>query len=86
MLYVDALDVHDLDLNFPQGDFAINVWSRENVEKVLQADLQKDKKSYGKLQVCLFFFAICEIVYFITLFLLDATKIYFIVFLLPAET
>ena len=53
MLYVDALDVHDLDLNFPQGDFAINVWSRENVEKVLQADLQKDKKSYGKLQVCL---------------------------------
>ncbi|KAM0858418.1 hypothetical protein ACQ4PT_047846 [Festuca glaucescens] len=52
LLYVDSLDVSGLNLNLPEGRFAINIWSESDIEAVLAADLHNDdKKSYGKLEL-----------------------------------
>ena len=53
LLYVDSLDVSGLDLHLPEARFAANIWSNEDIDKVLLADLQNDGVSYGKLEVCL---------------------------------
>ncbi|KAM0874540.1 hypothetical protein ACQ4PT_037370 [Festuca glaucescens] len=51
LLYVDSLDVSGLDLDLPQACFASNIWSKEDIDKVLLADLRDDKVSYGKLEL-----------------------------------
>ncbi|KAM0913352.1 hypothetical protein ACQ4PT_012211 [Festuca glaucescens] len=51
LLYVDSLDVSGLDLDLPQARFASNIWSKEDIDKVLLADLQDNKFSYGKLEL-----------------------------------
>ncbi|KAM0906696.1 hypothetical protein ACQ4PT_016611 [Festuca glaucescens] len=52
LLYVDSLDVSSLNLNLPEGRFAVNIWSEADIEAVLAADLHNDdKKSYGKLEL-----------------------------------
>ncbi|KAM0913974.1 hypothetical protein ACQ4PT_011811 [Festuca glaucescens] len=51
LLYVDSLDVSALDLELLEGHFAANIWSKENIDKVLLADLQIDGESYGKLEL-----------------------------------
>ncbi|KAM0857783.1 hypothetical protein ACQ4PT_048271 [Festuca glaucescens] len=51
LLYVDSLDVSGLDLDLPQARFASNIWSKEDIDKVLLADLRDDKVSYGKLEL-----------------------------------
>ncbi|KAM0874542.1 hypothetical protein ACQ4PT_037370 [Festuca glaucescens] len=58
LLYVDSLDVSGLDLDLPQACFASNIWSKEDIDKVLLADLRDDKVSYGKLEVFYIQFAI----------------------------
>ncbi|KAM0903938.1 hypothetical protein ACQ4PT_018336 [Festuca glaucescens] len=51
LLSVDSLDVSGLNLDLPQARFASNIWSKEDIDKVLLADLQNDKVSHGKLEV-----------------------------------
>ncbi|KAM0864919.1 hypothetical protein ACQ4PT_043616 [Festuca glaucescens] len=51
LLYVDSVDVSALDLELPEGWFAATIWSKENIDKVLLADLQNDGQSYGKLEL-----------------------------------
>jgi hypothetical protein len=51
LLYVDSLDVSGLNLHLPDGRFAVNIWSKEDIDTVLKADLQHDGKTYGKLEV-----------------------------------
>ena len=51
LLYVDSLDVSGLGVDLPSGPFAVNVWSKEDIDAVLIADLQTDGISYGKLEV-----------------------------------
>ncbi|KAM0921420.1 hypothetical protein ACQ4PT_006870 [Festuca glaucescens] len=51
LLYVDSVDVSALDLELPEGRFAATIWSKENIDKVLLADLQNDGESYGKLEL-----------------------------------
>jgi hypothetical protein len=51
LLYVDSLDVTGLDdLDLPEAEFAVNRWSRENIDKVLLFDVI-DKHIYGNLEV-----------------------------------
>jgi hypothetical protein len=51
LLYVDSLDVTGLgDLELPEAEFAVNRWSRENIDKVFLLDVI-DKHIYGKLEV-----------------------------------
>lgn len=60
LLYVDSLNVSSLNLNLPEGRFAVNIWSRADIEAVLAADLQNDGKTFGKLEVISFFcFHVC---------------------------
>ena len=47
------MDLNGMDLDLPEGCFAVNIWSKEVIDAVLEADLQPDGKSYGKLQVLL---------------------------------
>ncbi|KAM0866443.1 hypothetical protein ACQ4PT_042611 [Festuca glaucescens] len=51
LLYVDSVDVSALDLELPEGRFAATIWSKENIDKVLLADLENDGQSYGKLEL-----------------------------------
>ncbi|KAM0870361.1 hypothetical protein ACQ4PT_040052 [Festuca glaucescens] len=51
LLYVDSLIVSGLDLDLPQARFASNIWSKEDIDKVLLVDLRDDKVSYGKLEL-----------------------------------
>ena len=51
LLYVDSIDISNMNIDLPDGRFAVNIWSKENIDTVLAADLQLDGKSYGKLQV-----------------------------------
>ncbi|KAM0910875.1 hypothetical protein ACQ4PT_013880 [Festuca glaucescens] len=51
LLYVDSLDVSGLDIELPEGRFVSNIWSKENIDKVLLADLQNDGKSFGRLEL-----------------------------------
>jgi hypothetical protein len=51
LLYVDSVDVSGLELLLPEGRFAVNIWSNELINVVMDADLQLDGKSYGKLEV-----------------------------------
>ena len=53
LLYVDSIDISKLNIDLPDGRFAVNIWSKEDIDTVLDADLQLDGKSYGKLQVLL---------------------------------
>uniref|UniRef100_A0ACD5ZQK1 Uncharacterized protein n=1 Tax=Avena sativa TaxID=4498 RepID=A0ACD5ZQK1_AVESA len=48
LLYVDSLDTSGLDIDLPEGRYAVNIWSAENIDKVLAADLNQDG-TYGKL-------------------------------------
>lgn len=50
---MDSIDISALNLVLPEGRFAVNLWSKEDIDVVLAADLQPDGKSYGKLQVLL---------------------------------
>lgn len=40
-----------LNLNLPEGRYAVNIWSKADIETVLAADLQNEGDSYGKLEV-----------------------------------
>ena len=51
LLYVDSIDISELNIDLPHGRFAVNIWSKEDIDIVLLADLQPDRKTYGKLQV-----------------------------------
>lgn len=55
-MYVDSLDITGLNIALPEGRFAVNIWSRGDIDTALDADLQRDGKSYGKLEVFLKFF------------------------------
>ena len=48
---MDALDVSSIGIELLDAPFVINAWSREAIEKALSADIQKDCKSFGKLEV-----------------------------------
>jgi hypothetical protein len=49
LLYVKSLDVTSLDdPELPEAEFAVNRWSRENIDKVLLFDVI-DKHIYGKI-------------------------------------
>ena len=48
---MDSIDVSGLNIDLPDERFAINMWSKKNIEIVMAADLQNDGKSYGKLLV-----------------------------------
>lgn len=54
LLYVDSLDISALELTLPEARFAVNRWSKEDIDAVLFADLKSDGISYGKLEVILF--------------------------------
>ena len=50
LLYVDSLDVTSLNLDLSDAEFAVNRWSKENVDKALVADLKRDGSGYGNLE------------------------------------
>jgi hypothetical protein len=55
LLYVDSLNVISLDdLDLPEAEFAINRWSRENIDKILLLDVI-DKHIYGKPKVIILY-------------------------------
>ena len=47
LLYVDSLNVSALNLDLPDGPFVVNVWSKANVDIVLDADLKRDLSGFG---------------------------------------
>lgn len=51
LLYVDSLDISRLNIVLPEGRFAVNIWSNEDIDTVLAADIQNDGCTYGKLEV-----------------------------------
>ena len=48
---MDSIDISALNVHLPEGRFAVNIWSKEDIDTVLAADVQADGKTYGKLQV-----------------------------------
>ena len=63
--YIDSLDVTGLDLTLPDGRFAVNVWSKENIDAALLADKKPDG-TYGKLEVFLISSFLCVVTYMFT--------------------
>ena len=51
LLYVDSLDISSLNLDLPDGRFVANIWSKKDVDTVLDADLKRDGSGYGNLEV-----------------------------------
>ena len=78
-MYIDSLDVSGLNLNLPEGRFAINIWSKEDIDTVVDADLKVDGKSFGNLpvhsQLCFFCLLLCTCAYlgFCFLYLIVST-------------
>ena len=52
---MDSLDISGLGITLPRGRFAVTVWSKEDICKVLKADLQLDGNGYGRLEVIFLF-------------------------------
>ena len=52
---MDSIDLSVMNLVLPEGRFAVNIWSKEDIDVVLASDMQPDGKSYGKLQVIFVF-------------------------------
>jgi hypothetical protein len=50
-VYVDSLDISSLNLDLPDGRFVANIWSKKDVDTVLDADLKRDRSGYGNLEV-----------------------------------
>ena len=50
LLYVDYLNVSAHNLDLPDGPFVVNVWSKANVDIVLDADLKRDLSGFGNLE------------------------------------
>ncbi|KAM0910746.1 hypothetical protein ACQ4PT_013941 [Festuca glaucescens] len=51
LLYVDTLDISSLNLDLPDGRFVVNIWSKKDVDTVLDADLKRDGSGYGNLEL-----------------------------------
>ena len=51
LLYVDSLDVSGLNIDLPEGTFLVNIWSKENIDIVLDADMKRDCSGFGNLEV-----------------------------------
>jgi hypothetical protein len=45
------LDISSLNLDLPDGRFVANIWSKKDVDTVLDADLKRDGSGYGNLEV-----------------------------------
>ena len=73
LLYIDSLDVSGLNLDLPEGRYAINIWSKENIDTVVAADMKVDGKSFGNLpvhsQLCFFVLLLCTCAFLVLCFL-----------------
>ncbi|KAM0918082.1 hypothetical protein ACQ4PT_009056 [Festuca glaucescens] len=50
LLYVDSLDISSVNLYLQDGPFVVNIWSKKDVDTVLDADLKRDGSGYGNLE------------------------------------
>ncbi|KAM0854250.1 hypothetical protein ACQ4PT_050545 [Festuca glaucescens] len=51
LLYVDSLDISSLNLDLQDSPFVVNIWSKKDVDTVLDADLKRDGSGYGNLEL-----------------------------------
>jgi hypothetical protein len=59
LLYVDSLDITQLNIELPEGPFVINRWSKADIDAVLDADMKIDGSGFGNLEAsyCLLFYS-----------------------------
>jgi hypothetical protein len=64
LLYVDSLDISQLNIELPEGLFVVNRWSKADIDAVLDADMKRDGSGFGNSEAsyCLLFysFLICS--------------------------
>lgn len=57
-MYVDSLDISGLNIDLPDGQFLVNIWSKNNIDIVLDSDMKRDLSGFGNLEAsyCLLLF------------------------------
>jgi hypothetical protein len=59
LLYIDSLDITQLNIELFEGPFVVNRWSKADTDAVLNADMKIDGSGFGNLEasLCLLFSA-----------------------------
>jgi hypothetical protein len=50
LLYVDSLNITQLNIQLSEGPFVVNRWSKADIDVVLDADMKMDGSGFGNLE------------------------------------